>query len=195
MDVAVQVMESKFITDEQFELDIFPVFMRHLHKEQHEARCDIKMSQILARFVHNIPLERSRADKQFRNYVVSYLVRVTSKEPEQAPIEVRKGIAFNLPCFYKYFGRQESYSTMAMGDSINFAQIYTLFTDPNEDNEIKVIIGRGIHEVIKEAEAKARNPFMFKSALSNLLKSETVDVYFCLIPSIGTILHSLVKHL
>jgi hypothetical protein len=37
-------------------------------------------------------------------------------------------------------------------------------------------VGKGVHEVIREAEAKARNPFIFKNAISNLLKNEGISV-------------------
>jgi len=97
-------MECKYLTDDQFEQDVFPAFVKHLRMEP-DTQCDLKLSQILGRFIHNIPLERSRAEKHFRNYVVQFLQRLSSKEPEPASLDVQKEIAFNLPCFYKYFGR------------------------------------------------------------------------------------------
>ena len=42
--------------------------------------------------------------------------------------------------------------------------------------EVQLIIGKGLHEVVREAEAKARNPFVFKPALSQILKHETVAI-------------------
>jgi len=73
--------------------------------EHHDAKCDLKLSQVLGRFLHNIPLERSRCEKHFRNSVVQFLTSVSSNDPEPAALEVQKAIAFNLPCFYKYFGK------------------------------------------------------------------------------------------
>jgi hypothetical protein len=48
---------------------------------------------------------------------------------------------------------------------------------------------------VREAEAKARNPFIFKPALSQILKHETVAIKASVLPMIGTILHQFVKHL
>ena len=42
---------------------------------------------------------------------------------------------------------------------------------------------------MRESEAKARNPFIFKNAIVNLLKSETAEVKDSIIPTIGTIIH------
>lgn len=38
------------------------------------------------------------------------------------------------------------------------------------------MLSKGIHEVIREAEVKARNPFIFKQALTNLLMIEQLEV-------------------
>jgi hypothetical protein len=59
-----------------------------------------------------------------------------------------------------------------VGDSVNFGEIYSVFTEESSDLEVKLMIGRGLHEVVREAEAKARNPFMFKRAISYLLKDD-----------------------
>lgn len=114
---------------------------------------------------------------------------MSSKEPEPAAPDVMKNIAYNLPCFYKYFGRQDSYSSFGTGDSINFGEIYNYLTEDTMHEEVVLLIGKGLHEVIREAEAKARNPFIFKPALSQILKHETVIIQASVLPTIGTILH------
>ena len=63
------------------------------------------------------------------------------------------------------------------------------------NEEVMKIIGAGLHEVVREAEAKARNPFIFKAALTQILKHESVAVQASLLSTIGTILHYLVRHL
>jgi hypothetical protein len=50
------------------------------------------------------------------------------------------------------------------------------------------MLSKGIHEVIREAEAKARNPFIFKQALTNLLMIEQLEVQMALVDSLGTII-------
>jgi|LauGreDrversion4_2_1035121.scaffolds.fasta_scaffold69697_1 hypothetical protein len=57
------------------------------------------------------------------------------------------------------------------------------------------MLSKGIHEVIKEAEVKARNPFIFKQALTNLLMIEQLDVQMALVNNLGTIITSLNKHI
>jgi hypothetical protein len=42
--------------------------------------------------------------------------------------------------------------------------------------EVVLLIGKGLHEVIREAEAKARNPFIFKPALSQILKHDNASI-------------------
>jgi hypothetical protein len=42
--------------------------------------------------------------------------------------------------------------------------------------EVVLLIGKGLHEVIREAEAKARNPFIFKPALSQILKYDNASI-------------------
>ncbi len=49
--------------------------------------------------------------------------------------------------------------------------------------------------MIKEAEVKARNPFIFKQALTNLLMIEQLDVQMALVNNLGTIITSLNKHI
>ena len=56
-------------------------------------------------------------------------------------------------------------------------------------------MSQGIHEAIREAEIKARNPFIFKQALTNLLMIEQLDVQMSLVPNIGVIVTSLNKHI
>ncbi len=56
-------------------------------------------------------------------------------------------------------------------------------------------MSEGIHEVIREAEVKARNPFIFKQALTNLLMIEQLDVQMSLVPNLGIIVTSLNKHI
>jgi|LauGreDrversion4_2_1035121.scaffolds.fasta_scaffold90030_3 hypothetical protein len=182
-------MESKYFTDDQFEQDVFPAFVRHLKKDHRDTSCDLKVAKFLGRFIHNIPLERSRCDKHFRNYVVQFLTTICSKDPEPAPLDILKAIAYNLPCFYKYFGKQESYSSFGTGDSINFGDIYALFTEESTHDDVKIIVGKGLHEVVREAEVKARNPFIFKHGIINLLKNETAEIQSSIIPTIGIILH------
>ena len=50
--------------------------------------------------------------------------------------DVLKNMAYNLPCFYKYFGRQDSYSSFGTGDSINFGEIYKYFTEDTIHEEV-----------------------------------------------------------
>ena len=56
---------------------------------------------------------------------------------------------------------------------LEFGEIFASFTCAEELEDIKITVGKGIHEIIKESNAKARNPFVFKRALVNLLQSES----------------------
>ena len=64
-----------------------------------------------------------------------------------------------------------------------------------EQLEIRITLSKGINEVIREAETKARNPFIFKQALTNLLMIEQLEVQMSLVPNLGLIIASLNKYI
>ncbi len=57
------------------------------------------------------------------------------------------------------------------------------------------MIGKGLHEVVREAEAKARNPFVFKNAFCNIIANNDIEVACTVVQNVGTTIRSLAKHL
>lgn len=77
MEAAVKLMELKYFSDELFESDVLPPFLKHLQLDQVDLNCDLKMSKMLGRFIHSIPNERNRADSHLRSAIISFLKRLT----------------------------------------------------------------------------------------------------------------------
>ena len=93
------------------------------------------MSRIFGEFIYNLPLERQR--KSFSTDLVQFYTSIY-KSPD---LEVRKNAAFNLPCFYYYYGNMEEFI------DINFQEVFhTLSND--ESIEVRIIVAKGIHESI-----------------------------------------------
>lgn len=64
MEVCVECMQKGFFSDEQFEEDVFPSFMRIFETEV-DDHSDVQTSAILGRFIHYLPIDTLRTDKVY----------------------------------------------------------------------------------------------------------------------------------
>eukprot|EP00347_Sterkiella_histriomuscorum_P008189 403346040 len=94
-------------------------------------------------------------------------------------LEVRTNAAINLPCFFYYFSNIDD-------PELDFLEIYSEFSQ-DENQDIKEIIAKGIHEVLELLEKQGKNPFTFEEPFQNLLKQNhnTFEVQMALAQNIG----------
>ena len=62
-------------------------------------------------------------------------------------------------------------------------------------DEVRHTLGKGIHEVIKEAHYRARDPFVFSAALLNILKDDNQSIYLSALDHVSDILTALTSNL
>ena len=99
---------------------------------------------------------------------------------------VRTNAAYNLPCMFYYFSNTKPALDNGHAGStpnnkekdgicdIDFFDLFKVFTK-DEDSEIRVITGIGLHESMTLWHRAGKDPFEFKEALFTLLK-DTSDV-------------------
>lgn len=66
---------------------------------------------------------------------------------------MRKNAAYNLPCFFYYFGNYES-----SDNDLDIIELYSEFSQ-DDSPEIRMILARGIHEAIQLIDKANKNPF------------------------------------
>jgi hypothetical protein len=175
MEIAIISMTKKFFYDEQFENEVFPTFLRIFETEADEST-DVSFSNMIGRFIHFLPGERFRSDQAYVKVYIHLIKRYINSSSETFP-QVKENLAYNLPCLYKYFGKYEqggSFRTLTMStftaglqqgspesDTLDFGAIAIHLLGPEQTDSTKVTMGKALHELIKEAEAKSRNPFVF----------------------------------
>jgi hypothetical protein len=99
IETVVNIMPSK-VTSEQIDKEILPVFVKHLQIE-HDEECSQRMSKVFGQFIFNLPLEVQR--KTYAKEIIEFFRKIY----KSTDLEVRRNAAFNLPCFFYYFGNYE----------------------------------------------------------------------------------------
>ena len=66
---------------------------------------------------------------------------------------VRQNAVYNLPCFFYYFGNNEA------DPELDLVEIYCEFAQ-DDSKDIKMILGRGIHEAITLTEKAGKSPLL-----------------------------------
>lgn len=67
-----------------------------------------------------------------------------------------------MPCFFYYYGNFDD-------PELDFIEIYSEFSQDDID-EIRVIVVKGIHEVLELIEKSGKNPFVLEEPFLNFLK-------------------------
>lgn len=132
IEVAVEIMQTK-INEDQIEKDLLPSFVKHLEIEQEED-CDLKMSSLFGKFLFYLPLEKQR--RESAKSFINFFNRIRKSHD---PV-LQKNAAFNLPCFFYYFGNYED-------SDLDIQEIYSEFA-AEDIIEIKCIVAKGIHEAL-----------------------------------------------
>ena len=78
---------------------------------------------------------------------------------------------------------------------IDLSDIYTRFSEQEVIDEVRHTLGKGIHEVIKEAHHRERDPFVFSAALLNILKDDNQSIYLSALDHVSEILTALTSNL
>jgi hypothetical protein len=84
---------------------------------EHDDEVIQKMSKLIGLFLFNLPLDKQRKENA-QNFVDFFLMCNRSKDEV-----VRKNAAFNLPCFFYYFGNYEHPE-----DLLDFPDLYSQFS-------------------------------------------------------------------
>jgi hypothetical protein len=102
---------------------------------------------------------------------------------------VRKNAAYNLPCFFYYFGNYEGTDT-----DLDINELYIEFSQ-DESPDIKMILARGIHEAIQLIDKANKNPFGLVECFSNLLKpsEKNIEISLVLADHIGDCICPFIK--
>ena len=169
IEVAVEIIPAKKLSEEQIEADVVPAFLRHLDTVGEED-CDLTMSALYGKFLISIPLDKVRksspsATKSF----VSFFSRVY-KSPNR---DVRRNIAMSLPCFFYYFyGNNSDNGEDMEQQQVDVFEIYSELAQ-DEDIEIRQVVAKGIHEVLEIIEKSGKDPFLIEESFTCLLSSHT----------------------
>jgi len=132
----------------------------------------------MGKLMFNLPLEKQR--KTHAKEFIEFFQRCSRSKD----LAVRTNAAINLPCFFYYFGNYDV-------DEIDFVEFYCEFAD-DEDQEVKEITAKGIHEVLTLTEKSGKSPFMFGESFQTLAKFIEGDpqIQLALVQNLGETISS-----
>ena len=148
IEALVEIMPG-YLQPEQIDQDIMPVVANQLRSTEDEENL-ARMSALIGKLMFNLPLEKTR--KTYAKEFIEFFQRCgRAKE-----LGVRTNAAINLPCFFYYFGNYDV-------EEIDFVELYCEFAD-DEDKEVRVIVAKGMHEVLTLTEKSGRAPYLFNES-------------------------------
>jgi len=139
LDATASVLDRPgFLGEEEFDNEVIPCIER-LESYQ-DLESDLAISKVLGQVTN------------FRRQRDPLLIRLFCHLVESSSTDVRWHLSFSMPCFYRYYNRD-----------YDFGDLYASFSQMEDD--VRVTLSKGIHEVVREAHVKARDPFVFVDAL------------------------------